>query len=193
MRCITKFIMAFKRQRFTIEAIVRNGCLPDRRTGTGKIRMLVRDLHECDSRTALHLQRAMMTSQEEANIALVKKFYDYIGKGDRDGAYANIFAEDGELHESAMLPYGGVYRGRDNVKDTLARVMSGFDAVECDIRNYLAGGDEVVVHLHLKGVGRESRMPFAVTIMELWRFRAGRAVELRPFLFDPSVIADALA
>jgi ketosteroid isomerase-like protein len=134
-----------------------------------------------------------MASQEETNIARVKRFYQYLDDGDRNGAYANTFAEDCELHEAAALPYGGVYRGRETMKDALAGVMAGFDEFRCEIRNYLAGGDEVVVHLHLAGVGRVSRKPFSVPVMELWRFRGDRAIELRPFLFDPLAIADVLA
>lgn len=135
-----------------------------------------------------------MGRQEEANIALVKKFYEYLANNDRDGAYANIMAEDCVLHEADGLPYGGVYHGRALMKDTLKEVVARFDEFECEIRNYLAGGDEeVVVHLHLKGVGRESRKPFSMPVMELWRVRDGRVVELRPFLYDSAAMAQALA
>jgi ketosteroid isomerase-like protein len=133
-----------------------------------------------------------MGTQEEANIAVVKRFYQYLDAGDRDGAYAETMAEDCVLHEAPELPYGGTYSGRAVMKEVLGQVMQGFDAVDCTIRNYLAGGDEVVVHLDLSGVGRASRKPFAVTIMELWRIRDGRAIELRPFLFDPAAITAAL-
>ena len=133
-----------------------------------------------------------MRENEEANIALVRRFYQYLAEGDRDGAYANVIAEDCELHEADVLPYGGVYRGREVMKQTLAAVMAGFDEFECRISNYLAGGDEVVVHLHLSGVGRESRKPFSIPAMELWRIREGRVVELRPFLFDAAALADVL-
>ncbi|MCJ2181007.1 nuclear transport factor 2 family protein [Novosphingobium album (ex Hu et al. 2023)] len=134
-----------------------------------------------------------MASEEETNIALVKRFYQYLDDNDRDGAYANVFAENCELHETEELPYGGVYRGRETVKEALAGVMAGFDEFQCEIRNYLAGGNEVVVHLHLDGVGRKSRKPFSVPVMELWRFQDGKAIELRPFLFDPGAITKALA
>lgn len=133
-----------------------------------------------------------MPSQEEANIARVRHFYELIAQGDRDGAYAETFAPDCELFEAAPLPYGGHYRGRDTVRDVLAGVVARFDAFEVDIRNYLGGADEVVVHLHLDGVGREGRRPFSVDVLELWRFRDGKAIELRPFLFDPLAVAAAL-
>lgn len=134
-----------------------------------------------------------MGKQEEDNVALVKSFYEYLANGDRDGAYANVMAEDCVLHEAASLPYGGVYPGRTLMKDVLRDVVARFDEFEVEIRNYLAGGDEVVVHLHLAGVGRESRKPFAMPVMELWRIRDGKVVEMRPFLYDAAAMAEALA
>jgi len=133
-----------------------------------------------------------MGQREEENVGVVKRFYQYLADGDRDGAYANLVAEDCVLHETGVLPYGGVYHGRELMKETLAGVIAGFDEFEFEIFNYLAGGDEVVVHLRMAGVGRESRRPFATPIMELWRIRDGKVVELRPFLYDSAAVAAAL-
>lgn len=134
-----------------------------------------------------------MDKREQANIAVVKRFYDYLARGDRDGAYANVMADDCVLHEAPALPYGGVYPGRQRMQETLAGVIARFDAFEVEIYDYLAGGDKVVVHLNIKGVGRLSRKPFETPILELWRIRDGRVVELRPFLYDAAAVIDALA
>lgn len=133
-----------------------------------------------------------MSAQEDANVAVVRKFYAILAEGDRDRAYAECMAEDCVLHEAASLPYGGVYAGRELMKTTLAGVTGRFDEFRFEIHNYLAGGDEVVVHLHMAGVGRESRKPFALPVMELWRFRNGKAVEMRPFLYDGAALIEAL-
>jgi ketosteroid isomerase-like protein len=134
-----------------------------------------------------------MGSREEANIGVVKRFYEILAGGDRDGAYATLVADDCVLYEAETLPYGGVYHGRDLMQRTLEGVIRRFDEFEFEIFNYLAGGDEVVVHLRIAGVGRESRKPFAIPIMELWRIRDGKVVELRPFLYDAGALAEALA
>jgi ketosteroid isomerase-like protein len=88
-----------------------------------------------------------MEEQEAANVVVVKQFYAYLANGDRDGAYAHCMADDCVLHEAASLPYGGVYAGRDLMKSTLSGVTGSFDNFTYEIPNYLAGGDEVVVHL----------------------------------------------
>ncbi|MGE3690142.1 MAG: nuclear transport factor 2 family protein [Novosphingobium sp.] len=133
-----------------------------------------------------------MGQSEEANIAVVKRFYEYLARGDRDGAYAQCMADDCVLHEAESLPYGGVYPGRELMKATLSGVTGRFDRFEYEILNYLAGGDEVVVHLHMSGVGRDSRKLFSLPVMELWRFREGKAIEMRPFLYDSAALIEAL-
>lgn len=133
-----------------------------------------------------------MGQREDVNIAVVKRFYEYLERGDRDGAYDNTMADDCVLHEAPALPYGGVFEGREGIKKTLAGVVSNFDNFEVEIFNYLAGGEEVVVHLGIKGVGRSSRQPFETAIMELWRIRDGKAVEMRPFLYDAQSVIAAL-
>lgn len=133
-----------------------------------------------------------MGGQEAANVAVVKQFYAILAQGDRDGAYAACMAEDCVMHEAASLPYGGVYPGRELMKATLSGVTGSFDEFRYGIRNYLAGGDEVVVHLHMEGVGRTSRKPFSLPVMELWRFRDGKAIEMRPFLYDTAALIAAL-
>ena len=133
-----------------------------------------------------------MGEQEAANVAVVKRFYEILAQGDRDGAYAACMAEDCVLHQAASLPYGGVYPGRELMKTTLSEVTGSFDLFTYEIRNYLAGGDEVVVHLHMSGVGRKSRKPFSLPVMELWRFREGKAIEMRPFLYDSAALIAAL-
>lgn len=74
----------------------------------------------------------------------------------------------------------------------LAGVVASFDDFEVEIFNFLAGGEEVVVHLAIKGVGRTSRRPFSKSIMELWGIRDGKAIELRPFLYAANSISSAL-
>lgn len=134
-----------------------------------------------------------MGQPEDNNIGLIKTFYEYLANDDRDSAYAHLVAEDCVLYEADVLPYGGVYRGRDVMKDALKGVIARFDEFEFKIFNFLASGDEVVVHLQIKGIGRDSRKPFQIPILELWRIRDGKIVELRPFLYDAAALADALA
>ena len=45
-----------------------------------------------------------MGKQEEENIGVIKRFYQYLADNDREGAYENIIAEFCVLHETEVLP-----------------------------------------------------------------------------------------
>jgi uncharacterized protein len=131
-----------------------------------------------------------MGAQEDANIKIIKTFYEYLAKGDRDWIYANLIADDIELIEPPSLPYGGIYRGKDLVRRTLKTVVETWDNMEFEIVNYLAGGDSVVVHAYLGCTGRRTGKSFHIPMMELWRIRDGRIIELRPFFHDTARMAE---
>lgn len=133
---------------------------------------------------------------EDANLAIVQKFYEYIESGDREQSeigFAELVSDDCALCEPEVLPYGGVHTPKPVMRAAMnALTEKYFQNFEYKVSNYLAGGDEVVVHLHIQGIGRETGKPFSMPVMELWRIRDGKAVEIRPFLFDAGALAAAL-
>ena len=54
------------------------------------------------------------------------------------------------------------------------------------------GGDLVVIHVIMTFTPRGGKA-FDFPVTEVWRFRAGLAIELRPFYWDTKLIADTLA
>lgn len=124
-----------------------------------------------------------MASQEEANIALIKTVYGYVGRGDREG-WLQFVAPDCEFHEPPSLPYGGSYIGMQAMQRGLKNMRSAWEDLEYELLNFTAGGDSVVVHLNIGGTGRRTGKHFWLPILELWRIRDGKIVELRPFVFD---------
>lgn len=124
-----------------------------------------------------------MGTQEEANIAVVKKVYEYVEKGDREG-WMQLVADDCEFHEPPSLPYGGSYIGIQAMRRGLKNMRGTWDDLEYQILNFTAGGDSVVVHLNIGGTGRKTGKHFWLPVLELWRIRDGKVVELRPFVFD---------
>jgi ketosteroid isomerase-like protein len=131
-----------------------------------------------------------MGAQEDANIAIMKKFYEMLAKGDRDWIYDNLIADDFELNEPWSLPYGGTYKGKDTVRRALKRVVESWDDMEFEILNYLAGGDSVVVHAYLGCTGKRTGRRFHLPLMEQWRIRDGKIIELRPFFFDTAKMCE---
>lgn len=124
-----------------------------------------------------------MGKQEEANLAVVKKVYEYVDRGDSEGWMA-LVADDCEFHEPPSLPYGGSYIGIRAMRRGLRNMRGAWEDLEFEILNFTAGGDSVIVHLNIGGTGRKTGKHFWLPILELWRIRDGKVVELRPFPFD---------
>jgi len=124
-----------------------------------------------------------VATQEDTNLALVKKAYDMLGKNDIPGFFA-LFAADAELHEAPSLPYGGVYRGLAAVQRGSKLVFNAWKDFTYEVLQYTAGGDLVIVHVMICGVGKNTGKSFSMPIAELWRVKDGKVVELRPFYYD---------
>lgn len=124
-----------------------------------------------------------MTAQTDANIETVKAIYAALQTGNWD-AYGEFLADDCVLHEAMSLPYGGTFIGRDAIVRATQFIFGTYDNFQFSVLNWLAGGDEVGVHVFLTGMGRKTGRLFACPLVEMWRLRNGKAVEIRPFYFD---------
>jgi len=131
-----------------------------------------------------------MASVQDANLAIVKKAYVALEQGHGWDRFLEDFADDCELYEAPSLPYGGVFSGKEMVKAGGAVVFSTFDDFKFKVLNYVAGDDLVVVHLMLTGRGRTTGKTFSMPLMEKWRLRDGKVVELRLFYFDSARVIE---
>ena len=124
-----------------------------------------------------------MASLDEENLALVKTAYEAGARGDWDTFFANV-TDETLFHEAPSLPYGGIYRGRADIQRGSQLVVACWENFQFKVLNYMAGGDVVVAHVLISGVGRKTGKSFSMPIMELWRIKDGKVVELRPFYWD---------
>lgn len=128
-------------------------------------------------------------SREEASVALVKNAFALMTSGDREGFY-DLFSDNCEVIQPPSLPFGGVYRGKEAIRFAFTRVLECWDQVETHKLKFFASGEDVVVHMVAGGVGPDSGKSFWMEILELWRIRDGRIVEMRPFFFDTARLAE---
>lgn len=125
---------------------------------------------------------------------IVRDAYDIVEKtGDID-AFLQDFSEDAELAESAWLPYGGVHRGKAQIRETITQIMThhwrDFSIV---IDRYMADDEFVLVDLTLTAVGNKTGKQAKFPIVEMWRVVGGKVVWLRPVYGDYDQVRDALA
>ena len=131
-----------------------------------------------------------MSREEEGNLAKVKRAYVALERGMDVQDFLVDFSDDCELHEAPSLPYGGMWRGKEGIARGVGTVFGTFDDFQFQVLGFLAGGDHVAAHLMLSGTGRKTGKHFSMPLLELWRFRDGKVVELRLFYFDSGRVAD---
>jgi hypothetical protein len=136
-------------------------------------------------------QEERMTDQEQRNLAATVKLYELSGIGDWEGSGTRI-TDDFFVTEAPGLPFAGVYRGLDGYRALFTTVTGAMDVTGFDIQQMTAGGDWVVVLLDIiarDADGSDLRIPIA----EAMRFRGDKCCEIRPYYFDHTLVARAVA
>lgn len=125
-----------------------------------------------------------MTPEETKNLETIKKTYVALQQNLGMDVFTQDFADDCQLHEAASLPYGGMWVGPVSIGKGVQHIFSAFEDFDFVILNYLTGGDEVVVHVMLSGKSPKTGKVFSMPLLEKWRLRDGKIIEVRPFYFD---------
>ena len=79
------------------------------------------------------------------------------------------------------LDDGGVCRGPEEVAGFFARVQDAFGELHFEPERFEQDGERVAVAVRMEVRGRHSGITEARPVGHLWRFRDGRAVEIRAF------------
>jgi ketosteroid isomerase-like protein len=130
----------------------------------------------------------MTQDLETQNRKTVLALYAATGRGDWATAAA-LMTDDILITEAATLPFAGVYRGVQGMRDLFATVQSTMGVVGIEKRQVTAGGEWVVVLLDLLLAGTP---PVRVPIAEAFRLQAGKVCEILPYYFDTSLVAKAV-
>lgn len=119
---------------------------------------------------------------------IVTRFYEHMAAGNFTEVLAS-FHDEAEIHEPECLPYGGVYRGIEGVKQLFSRAAQYIDTRVFSVEVVCAQGERAVTVLHTATRGQ--RVP--VTVAEQVELRDGKLWRVRVFLFDPTVVIQAAA
>ena len=130
-------------------------------------------------------------SVERRNIELQQAYFSAGRRGDWD-AVAGFLTPDFALTESPVLPFKGIWRGVQGLKDLRARINGNLiDTVRNDIYEILAGGDFVVALMHLYARG-EGDSEIQLKISESFHWVDGKLKAATPYWFDPIALERAV-
>jgi len=127
-----------------------------------------------------------MSSKFDAE-AFVRALYDATGSADWERA-ETMLTDDFFVTEADLMPFAGIYRGRDALRELYTKVMGMMDVTGLDLQVITVSDDHAVALLDMLLAGPpETRVPIA----EMFRFRDGRCCEIRPYYFDPQPVIAA--
>jgi ketosteroid isomerase-like protein len=124
------------------------------------------------------------------NVTTVRSIYEAFGRGDVDAVF-DAMTEDIEWDESAGMPYGGVYRGRDEI------VTNVFGPILADVDGFTAEPDEIVpldedrVFAHGHHTVQGAHGPVDAHFIHIWTVQDGKVTRYQQ-LADTKRFCDAV-
>lgn len=127
----------------------------------------------------------MASGDSQRTKEVLERFYAAILSWD-EPALAELVDENAELHQPPTLPYGKIYRGRDELMEVWKNVILPLaDAGTAYVDNMIFEGEFAAVIAGAKMSGKDT------LACEEYHVRDGRIVRIRMFWFDPSPVAEA--
>jgi ketosteroid isomerase-like protein len=129
-----------------------------------------------------------MTTTEslaEKNRSIVASLYAAAASGDL-GAIAPLLADDVVVDEPVYLPYGKVYRGKEEFAGLLGMIGQYLDLTNVKVNYLIADGDRVAACLGIPDVTTGEMTHF----IEQSTLRDGQIVEMKLFYYDPQTMLD---
>jgi SnoaL-like domain len=130
-------------------------------------------------------------SIERKNIELQQAYFTAGRNGDWDKV-GSFLAPDFALIESPVLPFRGVYKGTQGLRDLRAKINAGLiDTVRNDIYAIVAGGEWVValMNLYARDVGDAE---IQLKISESFHWVDGKLISATPYWYDPTALDRAI-
>jgi len=127
----------------------------------------------------------------QANRKALTGALDAIADGNTDALW-DIMHPDVTFHEATCLPYGGVHRGLDAVKQGYLQMAGSFSGLHSDLEAVLASRDLVIIYQAVNYTAASTGKSGTMTVAELFRFRDGKVIEWRAHYDDACHTAEAL-
>lgn len=134
-------------------------------------------------------ERSMSVSDD--NLTVIKKAYELFFGGEID-RFFEIFDDDVELIEADGLPYGGIYRGKETVREAILSVLSNWEKMTLDLDVIAAEGDYVIGYGTFAATALKTGKRVSFRLAEVWKLRNGRVVMLNPVYGDTKQASEAL-
>jgi ketosteroid isomerase-like protein len=111
----------------------------------------------------------------EENVELVRKAYEAFNRRAPD-ALADLCAPDVEFTSLMAESEGGVYRGREGIREFFQQQDEAFDRITAEIMEIVDRGEILVVSIAFRAHGRGSGVPVEQHSWQALRVHEGRGI-----------------
>ncbi|MGA8437772.1 MAG: nuclear transport factor 2 family protein [Candidatus Sulfotelmatobacter sp.] len=113
-------------------------------------------------------------------IATLRDAYSAFNRGNIDAAVEGLDAQI-EWIEPAEFPGGGVYHGREGVKQYLTQSRGAWAEGSSEPERFIIAGNRIVVLVHARVRAKGSNEWQDVKLADVYTVRGGKIVEMRAF------------
>lgn len=139
----------------------------------------------------------MISVQDSSSLATLQRFYDaettYLLSAERD--FAGIAATlDPEcvIYQPASLPYGGEWRGHAGFEAWMQAFSRAWTSLEVRDAELFPHEDVIVSRSHVYARARTNGRSIDWPLLQFFRMRNARILELRPFYWDTATLVEVL-
>ena len=122
------------------------------------------------------------------NVEVVRAMYAAFARGDREALVSHLDPSI-RVHDRPVHPEASVYEGPEGFLRFAETDWDSFDEVIYEPQEFVEREPYVIVPIKQRGTGKGSSLAVEESIVNVWKLRAGKCVELRNY----STIDEALA
>jgi uncharacterized protein len=124
---------------------------------------------------------------DDENIEVVRTMYAALARRDRDTFLAHLDPAM-RVYDRPVHPEASVYEGPEGFLRFAETDWEAFDEVTYEPQDFVASGPYVIVPIKQRGRGKGSTVGVEESIVNVWKLRGGKCLELRNF----STLGEAL-
>lgn len=123
-------------------------------------------------------------------LEIIKQAYRYLGEKDIIN-YLVLMSPNVELYQTVELPWGGHYRGFDEIKVFFTKIFPLIDST-VEISQYIQAGVQIVAIGKTSGFIKLTKKKFSCNLAHVWTVKEAKIVRLEVYI-DTDVMNYALA
>lgn len=130
-------------------------------------------------------------SKEDEDRSTLDEIYAAFFSGDLD-RWLSFWTEESIIWEAESLPYGGTYRGLEQIKKLAEKMGSLWTDLNLEIHEILGSDERLMAYGTWNGTGQKTGKRVTFPFAEMWVLKDGKVIEVVPIYSDTALINSVL-